>query len=115
MVVVLFESTPHPERRDAYFDAAARLGPLARGFDGFISIERFESLTCPGKFLALATFRDEESVARWRNLEIHRKIQDASRRHIFADYRLRVAQVLRDYTLTDRDQAPEDSRLVHGK
>lgn len=115
LVVVLFESIPYPERRDAYLDAAARLGPLARDFDGFISIERFESLTTPGKLLALATFRDAAAVERWRNLEVHRKIQDTSRKHIFADYRLRVAEVLRDYGLAERDQAPEDSKVAHGR
>jgi heme-degrading monooxygenase HmoA len=81
--------------------------------DGFISIERFESLTQPGKILSLSVWRDEEAVQRWRNVEEHRRIQGAARKSIFADYRLRVAQVLRDYGLNDRAQAPEDSRRAH--
>ena len=114
MIVVLFESQPHPGRKDAYLEAAARLGPLVQRFDGFVSIERYESLTTPGKLLALSTFHDEEAVNQWRNLEIHRRIQDSSRKSIFADYRLRVATVLRDYGMKDRSEAPDDSRLAHG-
>jgi len=114
MIVVIFESQPHPERKDAYLEAGARLGPLVKGFEGFVEIERFESLTTPGKLLALSTFRDEEAVNKWRNLEIHRHIQDSSRKSIFADYRLRVASVLRDYTMKDRTEAPDDSRRAHG-
>jgi len=114
MIVVIFESQPHPELKQAYLEAGARLGPLARNFDGFISIERFESLVTPGKLLALSTFRDEEAVNRWRNLEVHRQIQDASRKTIFSDYRLRVATVIRDYSMKDRAHAPEDSRQMLG-
>ena len=114
MLVVIFESHPHPERKQAYLEAGARLGPVAHDFDGFISIERFESLTTPGKLLALGTFRDEEAVNRWRNLEIHRRVQDSSRKTIFSDYRLRVATVIRDYSMQDRVQAPEDSRKALG-
>lgn len=114
MIVVIFESHPRPERKEAYLEAGARLGPVAQDFGGFISIERFESLTTPGKLLALGTFRDEDAVNRWRNLEIHRRIQDSSRKTIFTDYRLRVATVIRDYGMKDRAQAPEDSRQVLG-
>lgn len=114
MVVVIFESQPHPDRKQAYLEAGARLGPLAREQPGFVSIERYESLTTPGKLLALSTFRDEAAVEHWRNLEIHRRIQSHSRGGIFADYRLRVATVLRDYGIHDREGAPADSRLVHG-
>ena len=81
---------------------------------GFISIERFESLSEPGKILSLSFWRDEDAVRRWRNLESHREIQSAGRRQIFADYRLRVASVLRDYGMNDRAGAPEDSRERHG-
>jgi len=114
MVVVIFESQPHPDRKHAYLEAGARLGPLVQSFEGFISIERFESLVTPGKLLALSTFRDEQAVGQWRNLEIHRQIQASSRKTIFADYRLRVATVIRDYSLGDRRQAPADSKSVHG-
>jgi heme-degrading monooxygenase HmoA len=113
MIAVIFEAVPQPGKKDAYLDAAARLRPQLEKMDGFISIERFESLTQPGKILSLSVWRDEEAVRQWRNVEEHRRIQGAGRKSIFADYRLRVAQVLRDYGLTDRAQAPEDSRRAH--
>ena len=113
MIAVLFESKPHPGKKDAYLDAGAKLGPVVEHFDGFLGIERFESITNPGKVMAISYWRDEECVQKWRNLEIHRKIQDTSRRTIFADYRLRVAKIIRDYTMNDRSQAPEDSKTAH--
>jgi heme-degrading monooxygenase HmoA len=114
VIAVIFEAEPHPGQRNAYLDAAAALRPQLEKIDGFISIERFESLVSPGKILSLSYWRDEEAVRRWRNLEAHRRIQAEGRKSIFADYRLRVAEVLRDYGLNDRAQAPEDSRQVHG-
>lgn len=114
MIAVIFEAEPNPGRKQAYLDAAAKLKPLLEKIDGFISIERFESLTQPGKILSLSIWRDEEAVRRWRNVEEHRRIQAAGRQSIFADYRLRVAQVIRDYGLTNRAEAPADSRTVHG-
>jgi len=115
MIAVIFEVTPNPGRRDAYLDAAARLRPLLAEIDGFISIERFESLTEPGKMLSLSFWRDEEAVQRWRNVEAHRRTQEQGRKSIFADYRLSVAQVIRSYGLHDRAEAPDDSRMAHGK
>lgn len=114
MIAVIFEALPKPDRKHAYLDAAERLRPLLATIDGFISIERFESLTHPGKTLSLSIWRDEDAVRQWRNLEEHRRMQAAGRRSIFADYRLRVAQVIRDYGLDDRAQAPDDSRQAHG-
>jgi heme-degrading monooxygenase HmoA len=113
MIAVIFEAQPHPGRRDAYLDAAARLRPLLEKIDGFVSIERFESLTTPGKILSLSLWRDEEAVRAWRNVEEHRRIQAAGRQSIFADYHLRVAAVIRDYGMNDRAQAPEDSLRAH--
>jgi len=113
MIAVIFEVRPHPDRKDAYLDAAARLRPILEGIDGFVSVERFESLTEPGKMLSLSFWRDEEAVRHWRNVEEHRRTQQAGRERIFADYRLRVAAVIRDYGLNERDQAPDDSRMVH--
>lgn len=106
MIAVIFEARPRTERRQAYMDTAERLRPLLQEIDGFVSIERFESLSEPGKILSLSLWRDEQAVERWRNVEAHRRAQDAGRRSIFADYRLRVARVLRDYGMHDRDQAP---------
>jgi heme-degrading monooxygenase HmoA len=114
MIAVIFEARPHPNRKGAYLDAAERLRPLLVNIDGFLSIERFESLTEPGKILSLSFWRDEESVRQWRTLEAHRTVQRAGRQSIFADYRLRVAEVLRDYGLNDRAGAPPDSRDAHG-
>jgi heme-degrading monooxygenase HmoA len=113
MIAVIFEVEPNPGKKDAYLDAAARLRPLLDGIDGFLSIERFESLTQPGKILSLSFWRDEEAVRQWRNVEAHRQVQKAGRASIFADYRLRVAQVIRDYGMQARDEAPGDSREVH--
>jgi len=113
MIAVIFEAQPHPLRQSDYLDAAERLRPLLAQIDGFVSIERFQSLGQPGKLLSLSFWRDEDAVLQWRNLELHRQVQEAGRRSIFADYRLRVAAVVRDYGLYDRAQAPEDSRLRH--
>ncbi len=113
MIAVIFEVEPHPDRTDAYLDAAATLKPLLAEIDGFLSIERFASLTQPGKILSLSFWRDEEAVRQWRNLEAHRRMQAAGRGGMFADYRLRVAHVLRDYGMHERGQAPADSRAAH--
>ena len=114
MMAVIFEVTPAPGQRGAYLDAAAALKPLLAQIDGFVSIERFESLSEHGKLLSLSFWRDEEAVARWRQQEAHRSTQAAGRDHVFADYRLRVAAVVRDYGMNNRAQAPTDSRRVHG-
>ncbi|OYD49821.1 antibiotic biosynthesis monooxygenase family protein [Acidovorax kalamii] len=114
MMAVIFEVTPAPGQRSAYLDAAAALKPLLAQIDGFVSIERFESLSAPGKLLSLSFWRDEEALARWRQQEAHRSTQAAGRDHVFADYRLRVAGVVRDYGMNNRAQAPADSRALHG-
>lgn len=114
MVAVIFEVWPAEGRRQEYLDLAAALRPQLEQIDGFISIERFESLSEPGKVLSLSFFRDEDAVARWRAVEEHRAAQAKGRASIFRDYRLRVAGVIRDYGKTDRRQVPTDSRAVHG-
>jgi heme-degrading monooxygenase HmoA len=114
MIAVIFEVLPRPDRRDAYFAAAESLRPLLEQIDGFISIERFQSVATPEKVLSLSFWRDEEAVRQWRNLEEHRRVQEAGRESIFADYRLRVAEVMRDYGMTERAQAPADSHQAHG-
>lgn len=114
MIAVIFEVWPAEGRKAGYLEMAAGLRAELEGFDGFISVERFESLTAPGKLLSLSFWRDEESLAAWRNVEAHRAAQAAGRGGMFADYRLRVTQVLRDYGIEDRDAAPEDSRAAHG-
>ena len=114
MIAVIFEVWPHPEAKQTYLDLAARLGAQLGEIDGFVSIERFQSLTHPEKLLSLSIWRDEQAVARWRNLEAHRAVQHAGRHHVFADYRLRIAAVVRDYGMRDRAQAPNDSRAANG-
>jgi heme-degrading monooxygenase HmoA len=113
MIAVIFEVEPAPKRRDDYLSTAAALKPLLERIDGFISVERFQSLTNPDKILSLSFFRDEEAVNAWRNTTQHRNAQAAGRGGIFKGYRLRIAAVVRDYGLHDRDQAPSDSRAAH--
>jgi heme-degrading monooxygenase HmoA len=110
VIAVIFEGIAQEDRKEAYLDTAARLRPLLETIDGFLSIERFQSLTTPGKVLSLSFWRDEEAVRQWRNLAPHRDAQRAGRQSIFQDYRLRVAHVLRDYGMNERAEAPEDSR-----
>jgi heme-degrading monooxygenase HmoA len=112
MIAVIFEVWP--TERGTYLDIAASLRPLLDGIDGFISIERFDSLTEPGKLLSLSFWRDEDAVARWRNLDAHRGAQARGRGGVLRDYRLRLAEVSRDYGFEDRAQAPKDSRAVNG-
>ena len=114
MIAVIFEVEPAPGRKPDYLDTAARLKPLLEAIDGFISIERFESLTTPGKLVSLSFWRDEAAVAAWRGVDEHARAQAAGRAGIFAGYRLRVASVIRDYGLTDRDEAPADLRARNG-
>ncbi|WP_076591385.1 antibiotic biosynthesis monooxygenase family protein [Herminiimonas arsenitoxidans] len=113
MIAVIFEVIPHADHKQDYLDTAAALRPYLEKIDGFISIERFQSLIDPAKILSLSYWRDEEAVQNWRNLEVHRQAQSAGRATIFADYRLRVAHVLRDYGLNERAEAPTDSRKAH--
>ncbi|MFY0634548.1 MAG: antibiotic biosynthesis monooxygenase [Vannielia sp.] len=113
MIAVIFEVEPAEGRRGEYLDHAAALKASLEGHPGFISVERFESLTTPGKMLSLSFFEDEEAVRAWRNRADHRARQAAGRRGVFAGYRLRVAQVIRDYGMTDRAEAPDDSRALH--
>jgi heme-degrading monooxygenase HmoA len=114
MIAVIFEVEPNTGRQQQYFDLAAELQPLLKASDGFISIERFESLTTPGKYLSLSFWRDEDSVTAWRTLGEHRIAQGKGRDGIFRDYRLRVAGVIRDYGMFERAQAPADSKAKHG-
>jgi heme-degrading monooxygenase HmoA len=113
VIAVIFEVLPHVHHRQEYIDAGARLRPQLEQVDGFISIERFESLSQPGKILSLSFWRDEAAVKEWRNDELHREIQTKGRAHLLQGYRLRVAEVLRDYGLHERADAPADSRAKH--
>lgn len=114
MIAVIFEVWPKAEHKQAYLDTAAEMKQLVASVPGFISVERFESLYESGKLLSLSFFEDEAAVAAWRNTLEHRAAQAKGRNEYFADYRLRIARVLRDYGMDDRDNAPSDSRKRHG-
>lgn len=114
MIAVIFEVTPAEGRQKDYIDRAAELRPLLEALPGFLGVERFQSLTNPGKLLSLSFFTDETAVAAWRTCPAHRGAQAAGRSGIFAGYRLRVAEVRRDYGLHDRAQTPEDSLIALG-
>lgn len=114
MIAVIFEFTPAEGRTQDYFDLVAQLKPELEKAEGFVSLERFESITTPGKFVSLQYWRDEQCVAKWRNVQLHRQAQAKGRGGIFAGYRLRIATVNRDYTMDDRTQAPRDSVAAHG-
>lgn len=108
LIAVISEVWPYPQRRQDYFALAEELRPLLEKIDGFISAERFESPNDPGKYLSLSFWRDEAALAQWRNLEEHRIVMAKGRGGILRDYRIRVTNVLWDYSLTDRSQAPGD-------
>ena len=114
MIAVIFEVQPDLGREQEYLDIAARLRPLLDDIDGFISIERFSSLSTPGRVLSLSFWRDEEALTTWRQMEPHRAAQALGRSEVFADYRLRIAGVIRDYGMHERAEAPADSRARHG-
>jgi len=112
MIAVIFEVTPTAEGKEEYLAIASELRQHLQKMPGFISIERFQSLATPEKLLSLSFWEDEEAVTKWRNLEEHRLAQNQGRNHLFADYRIRVGSILRDYALGEREQAPDDSRQV---
>jgi heme-degrading monooxygenase HmoA len=113
MIAVIFEVEPREGGRDVYLRIAAELRPLLDEIDGFISIERFQSLSDERRLLSLSFWRDEAAIMQWRRLEAHRAAQRAGRGGLFSDYRLRIAHVVRDYGLNERQEAPADSRKVH--
>lgn len=113
MMAVIFEVEPAEGRKDEYLDIAAEMRPMLEEVEGFISVERFQSLTDPRKILSLSFFEDEDAIVRWRNLNAHRGAQTKGRSGVFEDYRLRIASVIRDYGMFDRAQAPADSQNAH--
>ena len=113
MIAVIFEVHPADGKMEHYLDIAGRMRPMLEEVPGFISVERFQSLTDPTKLLSLSFFEDEAAIVRWRNLAAHREAQSAGRGGVFDDYRLRVAGVIRDYGMHDRSQAPADSKARH--
>lgn len=114
MIAVIFEVTPNKEGKEQYFATAAKLKRSLHQIDGFISVERFQNVENPEAYLSLSFWRDETAVSQWRNTIEHRHAQAKGRNSLFADYRLRVANVVRDYGLKERAQVPDDRR-VHNK
>ncbi|PSW16190.1 antibiotic biosynthesis monooxygenase [Photobacterium rosenbergii] len=114
MIAVIFEVQVAEGKTSEYLDIANEIRPLLAGIEGFISIERFQSLTNEGKVLSLSFWRDEESIKQWRRIESHRLAQAKGRNGVFESYRLRVAGVIRDYGMDSREEAPKDSIEVHG-
>ena len=115
MIAVIFEFTPAEGRFPDYMELVGTLKGDLEKADGFISLERFESITTKGKFVSLQFWRDEEAVRKWRTLQRHREAQKKGRAGIFASYRLRIASVVRDYTMDEREQAPADSLSFHSR
>ncbi|VXB59670.1 conserved hypothetical protein [Flavobacterium sp. 9AF] len=113
MIVVLFEAFPVDNKWEEYLDLATELKPELIKIEGFIAIERFKSVSNPNKILSLSFWKDEASIQKWRTLELHREVQKKGRNSIFNDYQIRVATVIRDYSMNLREQSPEDSKLVH--
>ena len=114
MIAVIFEVWPADGHKQTYLDIAASLRPELERIDGFLSIERFQSLTDETKLLSLSFWRDEAAVAAWRNVERHRAAQKRGREGVFRDYRLRIAGVVRDYGMTERAEAPTDLAPANG-
>lgn len=112
MIAVIFEVIPHKDKIQEYLDIAASLKPILSTIEGFISIERFQSLADPGRILSLSFWKDEASIQQWRNIEMHRHAQMKGREDVFQDYHLRIATVVRDYGMFDRQEAPADSRAA---
>jgi heme-degrading monooxygenase HmoA len=112
MIAVIFEVEPREGMLEPYLDIAAELKPRLEAIDGFISVERFASLTTPGKYVSLSFWRDEAAVIEWRRQGHHRRAQHKGRSEIFAGYRLRVAHVMRDYGMHERAEAPADALVV---
>lgn len=113
MIAVIFKVIPNEGKKEEYLDIAAKLRPELDHIEGFISIERFQSISNPEKVLSLSFWKDEESIQQWRNLEMHRHAQAKGRNEVFKDYHLRIATVVRDYGMFDRKETPEDSSQFH--
>jgi len=113
MIAVIFEVIPETDCKGEYLDMAAQLRPELEKVDGFISIERFQSLSDPSRLLSLSFWRDEDSIKQWRTMKLHRAAQVRGRTTVFKDYRLRIADVMRDYGMSDRSQAPTNSKMIH--
>ena len=114
MIIVLFESKPTPGKISTYLSMGEALRDHLKTVDGFIAIDRFQNVNDSSRLIAVSYWRDRESVDKWRKDELHRRIQADTRDNVFVDYRLIVAEVLRDYGKFNREQAPDDSKVAFG-
>jgi len=112
MIAIIFEVFPKSSKKDEYLRLAAEMRSLVDQIEGFISVERFQSITNPNKLLSISLFENEAAVDEWRNLSAHRKMQSKGRKELFEDYDIKVVQVLRNYSMLDRKEAPTDSLLA---
>ncbi len=112
MIGVIFEVWPKPEHKDEYLALAAELRSTLEAIDGFVSVERFQSITDENKLLSVSFFDSHTALDEWRNIAEHRVAQKIGRSSYFQDYRLRVVNVERDYSMSNREQAPEDSKAI---
>ena len=112
MIAIIFEVFPKSSKKDEYLRLAAQMRSLVDQIEGFISVERFQSITNPNKLLSISLFENEAAVDEWRNLSAHRKMQSKGRKELFEDYDIKVVQVLRNYSMLDRKEAPPDSLLA---
>ncbi len=108
-IVVLFEVTPTKEGMEKYLELASMLKPMLSGFDGFISAERFQSLNNEGKLLSMNVWENEEAIEKWRNTLSHRMSQLEGKNKLFESYKITVCNTIREYSNTDRKNAPQDS------
>jgi heme-degrading monooxygenase HmoA len=115
MIAAIAEIFLKDNQMQEYTDFAAQLKPLVDKIEGFISNERFQSVADPNKILSLSFWENEESIKQFRNLELHRLAETKSRESIFSDYRIRIANVSRDYGMVDRKEAPTDSKMFHDR
>ena len=112
MIAIIFEVFPKSRKKDEYLRFASEMRSLVDQIEGFISVERFQSITYPNKLLSISLFENEAAVDEWRNLSTHRKMQSKGRKELFEDYDIKVVQVLRNYSMLDRKEAPTDSLLA---
>ena len=112
MIAIIFEVFPKSSKKDEYLRLAAEMRSLVDQIEGFISVERFQSITNPNKLLSISLFDNEAAVEEWRNLSAHRKMQSKGRKELFEDYDIKFVQVLRNYSMLERKEAPTDSLLA---
>ncbi len=98
MIGLFFEVLPKAGREETYFEMARLLRPELDKHDGLVFIDRYRSLSTGGLILSHQLWSSEECLIRWRENTKHKTVQRAGREQHFADYRLRVARLIREWT-----------------